>query len=60
MGKIFLLGFAIAVGYTLGYRDARKHPDNILARAVAQVRTTFHATPQNDIDAVMSKVEGKN
>jgi hypothetical protein len=60
MGKLFVLAVAIAVGYTLGYRDARNHTEHILARAVDQVRTTFGATPQNDIDAVMSKVEGKN
>ena len=60
MGKLFVLGVAIAVGYTLGFRDARNHSEHILARAVDQVRTTFGATPQNDIDAVMTKVEGKN
>jgi hypothetical protein len=60
MGKFFVLGVAIAVGYTLGFRDARNHSEHILARAVEQVRTTFGATPQNDIDAVMTKIEGKN
>jgi hypothetical protein len=60
MGKVFLLGLAITIGYSLGYRDARAHPKHILARAVDQVKVTFHAKPANDIDAVMSKVEGKN
>ena len=60
MGKAFLLGVAIAVGYSIGYRDARVHPKNILARAVDQVKVTFNAKPTNDIDAVMTKVEGKN
>jgi hypothetical protein len=60
MGKFFLLSVAIVVGYFLGYRDARIHSDHILGRAVNQVRTVFHATPTNDVDAVMTKVEGKN
>ena len=60
MGKLFLLGFAIAVGYAIGFRDARNHPDHIVTRAVEQVRVTFGGKPANDIDAVMTKVEGKN
>lgn len=60
MGKLFVLGFAIAVGYAIGYRDARNHPNHIVTRAVEQVRVTFGGKPVNDIDAVMTKVEGKN
>ena len=60
MGKAFLLGVAIIIGYSIGYRDARVHPKNILARAVDQVKETFNAKPMNDVDAVMTKVEGKN
>ena len=62
MGKIFVLGVAIAVGYALGYRDARNHPEHIVTRAVEQVRETFGADSGsvNDVDAVMRKVEGKN
>ena len=60
MGKLFVLVFAVAVGYSLGFRDARKHSEHILTRAVEQIRVTFGAQPTNDIDAVMNKVEGKN
>ncbi|HEX6941555.1 MAG TPA: hypothetical protein VF128_01440 [Gemmatimonadaceae bacterium] len=62
MGKIFVLGVAIAVGYAIGYRDARNHSEHIVTRAVEQVRVTFGAESgsANDIDAVMKKVEGKN
>lgn len=60
MGKAFLFGIAIAIGYSIGYRDARAHPNHILARFVDQVKVTFNAKPANDIDAVMNKVEGKN
>jgi hypothetical protein len=60
MGKLFVISIAIAIGYTIGYRDARANPDHVLARAVQQIRTTFRATPSNDIDARMSKLEGKN
>ena len=60
MGKFLVLGVAIAVGYSLGYRDARSHPKHIVARAVDQVRTVFHAENHNDVDAVMTRIEGKN
>ena len=61
MGKVFVLGVAIAVGYAIGYRDARQHPDHIVTRAVDQVRVMFGGKGNvNDIDAVMTRVEGKN
>ena len=60
MGKLFVLGVAIAVGYAIGYRDARHNSEHIAARAVESVREMFGAKPMNDIDAVMTKVEGKN
>ena len=62
MGKIFVLGVAIAVGYAIGYRDARVHSEHIVTRAVDQVRETFgsKSASANDIDAVMKRVEGKN
>ena len=60
MGKIFVLGIAIAIGYTIGYRDARAHPTHILGRAVEQVRQTFKAENGNDIDGRMEKLEGKS
>jgi hypothetical protein len=61
MGKVFVLGFAIAVGYAIGYRDARNHSEHIVTRAVEQVSETFGGKKStNDIDAVMTKVEGKN
>ena len=62
MGKFFVLGIAIAVGYAIGYRDARINTEHIVTRAVDQVRETFgaEAGSANDIDAVMKRVEGKN
>ena len=60
MGKLFLLGAAIAVGYMLGFQDARAHKHHIVARAVHQVRASFGGRDVNDVDAVMTKVEGKN
>ena len=62
MGKVFVLGVAIAVGYAIGYRDARTHSQHIVTRTVELVRETFGADSRsaNDIDAVMKKVEGKN
>lgn len=60
MGKAFVLGVAIAIGYTIGYRDARANSDHVVTRAVEQLRVTFGAKPTNDIDATMSRLEGKN
>lgn len=60
MAKFFVLGVAIAVGYAIGYRDARNHSQDIVTRAVVQVRTVFGGKELNDVDAVMTKVEGKN
>jgi hypothetical protein len=60
MGKVFLVFFGIAVGYGIGFRDARAHTDHIVVRVVDHVKVMFGATPTNDIDAVMTKVEGKN
>ena len=60
MGKLFVMGVAIAIGYTIGFRDARANSDHIVTRAVEQVRVAFGAKPTNDIDDRMSKLEGKN
>ena len=61
MGRAFLLGVALTVGYFVGYRDARNHSEHVVARAVDQVREFFGgAENRNDIDAVMNKVEGKH
>lgn len=60
MGRIVVLGLAIAIGYSIGYRDARHHPEHVLARAVKVVRDTFGAEPRNDVDAMMNRIEGKD
>ena len=60
MGKLLVLAVAISVGYAIGYRDARNHSDHIVTRSVNQVRVLFGATPTNDVDAVMTRIEGKN
>ncbi len=61
MGKLFVLGVAVAVGYAIGFRDAREHSEHILTRAVQEIRTTFGGNVgKNDVDAVMTKLEGKN
>jgi hypothetical protein len=60
MGKIFVLVAAIAVGYSLGYRDARAHPDHVVTRVVEQIKETFGTGGGNDVDAVMNRLEGRN
>ena len=60
MGKALLVGVAIAIGYSIGYRDARANSEHILTRVVGAVSTTFGAKPTGDIDAAMTRLEGKN
>jgi hypothetical protein len=61
MGKVFVMGIAVAFGYFVGYKDARKHTENIVTRSVQEVREFFGADKsRNDVDAIMNKVEGKN
>lgn len=59
MGKYFVLGLAIAIGYGLGFRDAQHNRDHIVTRAVEQVRVFFGAKNHNDIDGTMSRIEDK-
>lgn len=59
MGKSFVIGVAIAIGYALGFRDAQHNRDHIVTRAVEQVRVFFGAENHNDIDGAMSRAEGK-
>ena len=58
MGKAFVVGVAIAIGYTIGYRDARANSDHIMTRVVELGRVVFGAKPTNDIVARMAKLEG--
>jgi hypothetical protein len=59
MGKLFVLGIAIVIGYFIGYRDARAHPDHFVTRSIEEVREFFGADgSRNDVDAVMNKLEG--
>lgn len=60
MGKLFVLAAAVAAGYALGYRDARRHDRDILTRVVQQVRVTFGTSSGNDVDAVMNRLEGRH
>jgi hypothetical protein len=60
MGKYFVLGFAVAIGYAIGFRDARHHQEHIVSRAVEQVRGLFGDQRRNDFDGAMNRVEGKN
>lgn len=60
MGKYFVLGIAVAIGYAIGFRDARHNQDHIVTRVVEQVRVVFGAQNRNDIDGALNRVEGKS
>lgn len=54
---LLLVGLGIAIGYFLGFDDARRHEQNLLDRAVVWTRGAFGDHHPNDIDAAMSRVE---
>jgi len=55
---IVLLAIGIAIGYFIGFGDAKKHADNVVQRMVTRIGMGAGAQG-NDIDARMEKVGGK-
>jgi hypothetical protein len=57
--KKFLLLFVIglACGYWLGFKDARTHKENIIARMVDRVGGSNRENYKNDIDKRLERLE---
>ena len=56
--KAFLLALAlgIAVGYSLGFKDAKKYDDDIVTRTVDRIRGQA-GKYNSDVDAQMDRLE---
>jgi hypothetical protein len=57
MRYVITLIIGCAVGYSLGFQDARQNDKNIVARLVDQVGGQTRDKVQSDVDAQMSRVE---
>lgn len=57
--KKFVLIFAVGVvcGYWYGFRDARVHQDDVIARVIARVGGSNRDNYKNDIDKQMDRLE---
>jgi hypothetical protein len=58
MKKVILV-FAIgaAAGYSFGFKDARRHRDNIVVRTVARVGGSHRENMKTDVDREMQRLE---
>lgn len=57
MKKILLLIAGIAIGYFVGFRDARTHDETIIARMVDRVGGDHRANVITDVDKQMTDAE---
>jgi len=56
---LILLTAGIAIGYFIGFSDARSHERDIVHRLVERAGGKSRAHMPNDIDAAMERVEKK-
>lgn len=47
---LLVLVFGIAVGYSYGFKDAKKHKDNVLVRTVERVGGKNRGAYNSDLD----------
>lgn len=57
MKKVLLLLVGIAIGYFVGFRDARAHDETIVARLVTRVGGDHRANVITDVDSKMRDAE---
>jgi hypothetical protein len=57
MKKILLILIGIAIGYFVGFQDAGKHDETIVARLVARVGGDHRANVITDVDGKMRDLE---
>jgi hypothetical protein len=53
---LFLLVVGIAIGYFLGFNDARKHPQDIVHRLMDRVGGSARGAVGNDLDSKYDKI----
>ena len=57
MKTLVLLALGIAIGYSVGFSDARTHKDDIIHRLVLRVGGENREHMVNDVDATMDRLE---
>ncbi|HSJ62754.1 MAG TPA: hypothetical protein VK922_02490 [Gemmatimonadaceae bacterium] len=57
MKNVLLLLAGLAIGYFVGFKDARTHDETIVARVVARVGGDHRANVITDVDKQMSEAE---
>jgi hypothetical protein len=57
---LILLVIGVAVGYGLGFQDAKQNDENVVARLVSAVGGSSREKVRTDVDATMDKLEDKN
>ncbi len=56
---LILLAIGVAVGYGLGFQDAKQNDQNVVARLVGAVGGANRDKVRADVDAQMDRVEKK-
>lgn len=54
---LFLLLIGIALGYALGFQDAKMHDDNVVTRLVERAGGSTRARVSSDVDSKMLDAE---
>lgn len=57
MKTVLMIVIGIAIGYFLGFEDARKHEETIVARLVDRVGGDHRANLITDVDRQMREAE---
>lgn len=52
---LVVLALGVGAGYQIGWSDAQKHTETVVARALKKVQSFSHAG--NDVDAQMERLE---
>jgi hypothetical protein len=57
MRFIFIFALGVSLGYWVGFKDARKHKYDVVARTVARVGGSTRAEVSGDMDKKMRGVD---
>lgn len=57
MQKIIILVVGLVVGYTFGFKDSKKHDDNIAVRAIGKIGGGSRDKVRSTVDEKMKEAE---
>jgi hypothetical protein len=55
----FLLLVGFAAGYSFGFKDAKKHEDDVVTRTIERVGGSARGKYNQDLDAQFQRLEGR-